>query len=176
MNRNFGKLNGEGQMEYAPDALRVGGMAVFNPREEHYRAAGYLRVTSAAPSEPAPEGRHYEPRGWEISGDPRQIRRVWELVDDPPPPPRVFSCLYLEAALLKRGLLPAFDALLATQTIEDPPGSGHTMPLRRAYDRTNDISSAHPLFGQYFAAAKTALSVDDKTAEAILAEAETGGV
>jgi len=144
------------------------------PVKEDYLIMDYIPVIDRYPSEPATEGFHYEGRGWEKSDN--RWCRVYEEVENPPPPPKTYSCLYLEAALLKRGLLDAFDALLDSQTIEDPPDSGNVMPLRRAYERANDLSSAHPLFGKYFSAVKAALGADDETAEEILREAETGGL
>ena len=170
MNRNYGKLE-NGRLVYFDGTLRDGDTYIVAPTAADFRRFGWLPIVDERPTSPAPDGHHYAPTGWNEAGG--AIRRVYALVEDPPPPPRVFSCLDLEAALLKRGLLPAFDALLDSQTIEDPPGSGHTTPLRRAYQRANDISSAHPLFGQYFAAAKSALGIDDATAAEILAEAET---
>lgn len=158
MNRNFGKLNGEGQMEYAPDALRVGGMAVFNPREEDYRAAGYLRVTSAAPSKPAPEGRHYEPRGWDISDDPRQIRRAWELVDDPPPPPRVFSKLKVVTALAQEGVWPQVKAWIEEAGLYD------------LYLAAQDFAEDNEYFTSGRAALAAALDWSDEQVEALLSE------
>lgn len=172
MNRNYGKLE-NGRLVYFDGTLRDGDTYIVAPTAADFSRFGWLPIVDERPTDPAPDGYHYAPTGWnEAEG---AIRRIYALIKDPPPPPRVFSCLYLEAALLKRGLLPAFDALLDSQTIEDPPGSGHTMPLRRAYQRANDISSAHPLFGRYFAAAKSALGIDDATADEILAEAETEG-
>ena len=173
MNRNWGKSENE-RLVYFDGQMRDGDTWIVAPTAADFARFGWLPVIDE-PAPTPPEGYHYEPRG-PVEKDGAIVRVTWELVEDPPSPPRIFSCLYLEAALLKRGLLPAFDALLDSQTIEDPPGSGYTMPLRRAYNRANDISSAHPLFGQYFAAAKTALGVSDETAEEILAEAETGGV
>lgn len=173
LNKEYGRLDEEGAIEYAPKSVKLGGVINLHPTAGDYAAIGYKSVSESAPSEPAPEGYHYEARGYDE--DESRIWRVYETVANPPAPPRTFSCLYLEAALLKRGLLPAFDALLDSQTIENPPESGNVMPLRRAYERANELSSAHPLFEQYFAAAKTALGVDDETAEAILSECAIDG-
>ena len=121
MNRNFGKLNG-GAIEYAPDTLTIEGRKVYNPKAVHYRIAGYLPVDTAAPSEPAPEGYHYEPRGWEIFDDdrspvPRCIRRVWEVVANPPPPPRRWSRLSIKTALATAGMLDAARQFLSATEI-----------------------------------------------------------
>ena len=121
MNRNFGKLN-EGAIEYAPDTLTIEGRKVYNPKAVHYRIAGYLPVDASAPSEPAPEGYHYEPRGWEIFDDDRSpvarhIRRVWELVANPPPPPRRWTRLSIKTALAKAGMLDAARQFLSSTEI-----------------------------------------------------------
>lgn len=111
MNRNFGKLNG-GAIEYAPDMLTIEGRKVYHPKAVHYRIAGYLPVVETAPSEPAPEGYHYEPHGWEVHhaydiADEDCIRRVWEIVANPPPPPRRWSRLSIKTALAQAGMLDA---------------------------------------------------------------------
>ena len=121
MNRNFGKLNG-GAIEYALDTLTIEGRKVYNPKAVHYRIAGYLPVDTSAPSEPAPEGYHYEPRGWEMFDDDRSpvarhIRRVWELVANPPPPPRRWTRLSIKTALATAGMLDAAKAFLSASEI-----------------------------------------------------------
>lgn len=114
MNRNFGRLT-EGELTYAPSSLVIDGRTILNPTAESYAAAGYLPVDTASPSEPAPEGYHYEPRGWEIFDDDRSpvarhIRRVWEIVANPPPPPRRWTRLDILTAL---GESDMFDAAFA---------------------------------------------------------------
>ena len=121
MNRNFGKLN-EGAIEYGPDTLTIEGRKVYNPKAVHYRIAGYLPVDTAAPADPAPEGYHYEPRGWEIFDDDsspvaRHIRRVWELVANPPPPPRRWTRLSIKTALATAGMLDAARQFLSATEI-----------------------------------------------------------
>ena len=121
MNRNFGKLNG-GAIEYGPDTLTIEGRTVYNPKAVHYRISGYLPVDTASPSEPAPDGYHYEPRGWEIFDDDRSpvarhIRRVWEIVANPPPPPRRWTRLSIKTALAKAQMLDAAKAFLSSTEI-----------------------------------------------------------
>ena len=114
INRNFGKLI-DGELTYAPRSLIIDGREIWNPRAETYAQAGYLPVDTASPSDPAPDGYHYEPRGWEIFDDdrspvPRCIRRVWEVVANPPPPPRRWTRLDILTAL---GESDMFDAAFA---------------------------------------------------------------
>ena len=101
MNRKFGKLEA-GEITYAPSTLVINGHTVWNPHAEHYAQMGYLPVLDEYPSEPAPEGYHYEAKGWaEQDGT---IRRVYETVANPPPAPRVFSKMKCVAALMEAGV------------------------------------------------------------------------
>lgn len=121
MNRNFGRLT-EGKLTYAPSSLVIDGRTILNPTAESYAAAGNLPIYTSEPSEPAPEGFHYEPRGWEIFDDDRSpvarhIRRVWELGANPPPPPRRWSRLSMKTALATAGMLDAARAFLSATEI-----------------------------------------------------------
>jgi hypothetical protein len=123
INRNFGKLTG-GELTYAPRSLIIDGREIWNPRAETYEQAGYLPVDTSAPSEPAPEGYHYEPRGWEIFDDDRSpvarhIRRVWELVANSPPPPRRWSSLAIKRVLEARGSWAEVKAMLEEMNAYD---------------------------------------------------------
>lgn len=120
-NRNFGKLTG-GELTYAPRSLVIDGREIWNPRAETYARAGYLPIDASAPTDPAPDGYHYDPRGWEIFDDdrspvPRCIRRVWEIVANPPPPPRRWTRLSIKTALAQAGMLDAARAFLSETEI-----------------------------------------------------------
>jgi len=122
INRNFGKLDEQGALTYAPRSLIIDGREIWNPRAETYAQAGYLPVDTASPSDPAPDGYHYEPRGWEIFDDDRSpvarhIRRVWEIVANPPPPPRRWTRLSIKTALAQAGMLDAAKAFLSATEI-----------------------------------------------------------
>lgn len=166
MNRNFAKITENGaSLAFAPNAVRVDGRYVVSPSAATYAAAGYYPVTEAAPAEAAPAGKHYEPRGWEYAPSaaaPEAIRRVYRLVDDPPPPPRTFSKLKLYAAISAAGLWDALEAWLKAQTFEG-------VNAYAAFMLARDIEDDHPMFQQWFAAVKQALDVSDEAAEAILA-------
>ena len=121
INRNFGKLTG-GELTYAPRSLTIDGREVWNPRAETYARAGYMPIDTSAPTDPAPDGYHYEPRGWEVFDDdrspvPRCIRRVWEIVANPPPPPRRWTRLSIKTALAQAGMLDAARAFLSATEI-----------------------------------------------------------
>ena len=84
-NRKYGRLNAEtGVVEYAPTSLIIGGRLVMNPQAAHYAQAGFLPVVDAFPSDPAPEGYHYEAKGWEEHGG--SLLRVYTQVADEPRP------------------------------------------------------------------------------------------
>jgi len=168
INRNWASGIGEdGSPVYAPlFSLVVNGVTVYNPKAVHYRAAGYVPVVTAYPAEPASEGKHWEASGWEA--DSTSVRRTYTAVDNPPPPPRLFSKLKLYAALAQAGLWDALVAWLQSQAVEG-------VNAYTAFDLAQELSEAHPLFASWYAAAKQVLGVTDEQAEAILAASVQGG-
>ena len=97
------------------------------PTEAEYNARGFYRVVDTMPANPAPEGYHYEPRGWELASN--EIRRVYAVVQDAPPPPKVYQTADVIEALMahevwpqcrawieERGLL---DLVFTTPSFED---------------------------------------------------------
>lgn len=198
-NRNFAKQNPDGTPAFAPMPLRleiphheewdediidpetgeptgekehkeydwVEKRTVIHPKKADILLAGYKHLYDTQP------GVHEEGKHWEYTGRIADSDTFWRweyvLVDDPPPAPRVFSKIDLEAAVFKRGLLAKLDAFVDAQTITNK--TGDTMPLRRAYNTAQTFREDHPLFAPYLEAAKQALGVDDETAEAILSEA-----
>ena len=133
------------------------------PTEAEYNAHGFYRVVDEVPQSPAPEGFHYEPSGWELADG--VIRRVYEAVQDPPPPPRTFSKYKMVAALMAANL---WDGVKAW--IEGQDG---------AYDlylAAEDISEDEPLLAQGIAALKAELGITDEQVEAILAASVKEGL
>lgn len=117
-NSKFGKLDEYGMIVYAPNAVRTERGIVVSPDADTYAAAGWLPVVDEPPIDPAPDGYHYEPRGWEIWDDdrspvPRCVRRVYEAVQDPPAPPRRWTRLALKTALAQAEMLDAAKAYLS---------------------------------------------------------------
>lgn len=150
----------DGKPVYAPaDKLVVHGKTVLNPKDVHYRIAGFLPVVDEAPAVPAPDGYHWEPRYWRA--ETIRVARVYEAVQDPPPPANKYSKLKLYAALVNAGLWDAFEGWLRGQTIEGV--NGYT-----AFSLAQDLSDDHPLFMPLYSAAKTAIGVSDEEAERIL--------
>lgn len=115
INRNFGKLDDQGALTYAPTALVSDGRMILNPRAETYARAGYLPIDNAAPIEPPHEGYHYTPDGWEERDG--AIRRVWREEPNPPPPPRRWTRLSIKTALATAGMLDAARQYLASTEI-----------------------------------------------------------
>ena len=145
---------------------------VQQPGPADWLAAGYKRLYDTDPGLHE-QGKHWERTGKIVDAD---TYFFWEyvLVDDPPPPLRVFSKLKLELALFKAGLLPAVDAFIDSQTITSE--KGETMPLRRAYSTALTFAEDNEYFAPFLAAIKTTLGIDDATAEAILSASVEGGV
>ena len=140
-NRDFARIINDGAaIEYAP--------VVFAPNpnpptEAEYNERGYYRVVDNPPPSDPPQGYHYEPRGWEtveklkssevekLDGEGEEnfstsqpfnsstcIKRVYELVQDPPAPPRRWSRLSIKGALADAHALPAARQYLSSVEIK----------------------------------------------------------
>ncbi|MBR4653424.1 MAG: hypothetical protein IKO72_08700 [Kiritimatiellae bacterium] len=79
--------------------------------------------------------------------------------------PTRYSRLKLYAAIAQMGKWDALETWLKSQTING-------VNAYTAFLIANDLRTDHPLFMQYFTAAKQVLGVDDATADAILAQCE----
>ena len=160
-NYSYGKLN-DGRITYAPAVITDGSIYIVSPTPVDYITRGWKKVVDPKPTD-APQGFHWVPTRWVEESE--QIVRLYTLVDDPPAPPRKFSKLKLYAALTSAGLWDALESWLKTQTVEG-------VNAYTAFSLAQDLSDAHPLFSQYYAAAKSVLGVTDEQAEAILAASE----
>lgn len=86
MNRNFTRLTETGEIEFGPDALAFKDGTVYNPKEVHYRIAGYLPVIESAPSDPPPEGSHWKHTGkYDLSPDGQSVVARYVAEEDPKP-------------------------------------------------------------------------------------------
>ena len=100
----------------------------------------------------------------------RQGGKVWcetnavKHVDGTIQPTR-YSRLKLYAALAQIGKWDELEAWLKSQTVNG-------VNAYATFMLANDLRTDHPLFMQYFSAAKKALQIDDVTADAILAAAQ----
>lgn len=159
INHNFAKRE-EGKITFAPSAWVDERGYHASPTAADYLAAGWKHyVDTPAPSEPPPTGYHYERDGYTETDD--TIAVCWRTVANPPPPPRVFSKLKLYAALSAANLWDALKAWLEAQTYEG-------MNAWTAFSLAQELTEDHPMFAAWFSAAKTALGVDDATAEELL--------
>lgn len=144
----------------APRSAVIDGSTVCGLLPEDYlNGIGWYRLDESPMPEPR-EGYHFEARYAVADG---RIVQSWAEVQDPPPPPRVFSKLKLKGAIATAGLLPAFKELLAG--MEVAPGYS----AQEAFDDAVNLSEAHPKFADAVAVAKQILPVTDEQIEAILA-------
>ena len=157
----------------APRAFMLHGAMVTNPKAEHFTALNAERAKQGLPpylevvdTPPQTDAAHYAvATGWELHEpydieDERCWKRVYEVRELPPPPPRTFSKYKLVAALMQAQVWPQVKAW-----IESIPG---------AYDlylAAEDISEDEPLLAQGIAAVKQLLSWTDEQVEAVLQEA-----
>ena len=145
---------------------------IQQPSVADWAQGGYLDLYDIDP------GLHEQGKHWQRTGKIKDADTYyfWEyvLVDDPTPPPRVFSKLKLELALFKAGLLPAVDAFIDSQTITNE--QGETMPLRRAYSTALTFAEDNEYFAPFLTEIKSTLGIDDATAEEILSASVEGDV
>jgi hypothetical protein len=157
INRNYAKRE-EGQIAFAPAAF-VDKHRVYHPSptEADYLAAGWKRYIDAAPSDPAPDGYHYERDGYDETADTIAVR--WHAVANPPPPPRTFQTADLVEVLMAEGYWDAARAWIVEHGILD------LVLATKEFDETNANFAA----GR--AALQEALGLTDEQIEAILDEA-----
>lgn len=129
LNTQFGKLNANNNIEYAPKAFKFAGKDYLHPTSEDYVLAGYLPVNSDLPVPPT--GYHYVDIGWKIEN--QTICHDFTLVEDIPNPqpkiPRKFSKLKIVGILTQLGFWPQvkeylidndlYDMYLAAQVFQD---------------------------------------------------------
>lgn len=125
MNNKYGHLD-NGTLVYAKNVVTVDGKTFINPS-----AATYLRcdppeklIVRSAPSEPAPEGKHWAP-GFGYDETDTELRARWILVDDPKP------------------TVADFDAAMEAHLTQERCGRGYTTREPDAY-----LSSSNPRWAQ----------------------------
>ena len=118
MNRNFAKPKADMTPEFGPDALVIDGRTILAPKAAHYARAGYLPLSPDWPVDP-PEGKHYERTGTIEPDGADGYRWAYRLVDDPPPPPRVFETADLVEALMEEGVWEQARAWIVEQGLLD---------------------------------------------------------
>ena len=144
-------------------AVIDGAQVVGDLPEPYLNSQGWYRLENT-PAPDTKDGYHAEPRyAYDNDEAPTRIVQSWEVVQDPPPPPRVFSKLKLKGAIATAGLLPAFKELLSGMEV----APGYT--AKEAFDDAVNLSEAHPKFADAITVAKQTLPVTDEQIEAILA-------
>lgn len=157
MNRNFAKPKADMTPEYAPDVLEINGRKVYNPKAVHCKIAGYLPLSPDWPVDP-PEGKHYERTGTIEPDGADGYRWQYRLVDDPPPPPRVFETADLVEALMEEGVWETARAWIVEQGMLD------LVLATKEFDETNANFQAGK------AALQSALGWTDAEVEELLAK------
>ena len=156
MNRNFAKPKADMTPEFGPDALVIDGRTILAPKAPHYLAAGYKQLRDEVPVDP-PEGKHYQ-RTDKIEADGAGgYRWQYRLVDDPPPPPRVFVTADLVEALMEEGVWETARSWIVEQGLLD------LVLATKEFDETNENFQAGK------AALQTALGWTDAEVEELLA-------
>ena len=154
----------DNRLQLAPNWMILNGAMVTNPKAEHFAALneerskqGLLPYLPVVDERPSTDEAHYTvATGWTRDGE--TWRRVYEVRELPPPPPRTFSKYRLVSALMLAEVWPQ-----VKEWIESVPD---------AYDlylAAEDISEDEPLLAQGIAAVKQLLGWTDEQVEAVLA-------
>ena len=107
----------------APRAFMLNGAMVTNPKAEHFAALNAERAKQGLPpylpvvDEPPPtDAAHYAvATGWTRDGE--TWRRVYDVRELPPPPPRRWTRLAIKTALAQAGMLAAARQFLSATEI-----------------------------------------------------------
>jgi len=154
----------DNQLQLAPNWMILNGAMVTNPKAEHFAALNEERAKKGLPpylpeveERPATDTTHYAvATGWTRDGD--TWRRVYEVRELPPPPPRTFDKYRLVDALITAGVWDHVEAWL-----KETPYAWTRVQM------APDISEDEPLLAQGIAEVKELLSWTDEQVEAVLA-------
>lgn len=160
---NYGTII-DNQLQLAQNWMMLNGAMVTNPKAEHFTALNEERSKQGLPpylpvvdERPSTDAAHYAvATGWARDGE--TWRRVYEVRELPPPPPRTFSKYRLVSALMQANVWPQVKAW-----IESIPG---------AYDlylAAEDISEDEQLLKDGIGEMKKLLGWTDEQVEAVLA-------
>lgn len=127
---------------------------------------GWYRLDMSTPAKPETFSNEVAyVSGYAFGRDTGDAHPVWSIKWRPVKPD-TYSKLKLYAALVQAGLWDGFRTWLESQDLDG-------VNAYTAFMMAQELSSDHPLFAQWLAAAKAAMGVDDATAEAILDAAKT---
>ena len=158
--RDYGYLDADNRIVYADDFAEIDGVIYTSPKAEH-RARETPPKLPIDSTKPEKDGAYFVSTEYGDLVDGRIVRRY----DERPivAPPRTFSKLKLYAVLSAANLWDALKAWLEAQTYEG-------MNAWMAFSLAQELTEDHPMFAAWFSAAKTALGVDDATAEELLSK------
>lgn len=157
----YGTLDENGRPVYFTGTIYVDGKPVSNPSREMMLAQGKKPFMEAARApKSSREGLHFERDGW--TEQAKAIVPKWKLVEDAPPPPRVFSKLKCVAALMRENVWPRVKQYIEQAGLYD------------LYLAAQEFSEDNEYFVQGKAALQQALGWTDEQVEAVLAAAEVG--
>lgn len=118
MNRNFGTLDENNKIVYAPNCISYGGCVIGNPTADDYHASGYKDISNSMPEK---VGVYYTPTEFGDIVDDVIVRRYDEHpIVAPDPVPRRWTRMKLRIALATAGWLERVNEVLAA--IEIAPG------------------------------------------------------
>ena len=151
-------------LHLAPRAFTLDGAMVTNPKAEHFAALNEEREKKGLPQylpvvdeRPSTDATHYAvATGWTRDGE--TWRRVYEVRELPPPPPRTFDKYKLVDALITAGVWDHVEAWL-----KETPYAWLRVQM------APDISEDEPLLAQGIAAVKQLLGWTDEQVEEVLA-------
>lgn len=145
------------------EATIDGAQVVGELPEPYLNSQGWYRLETT----PAPEtqdGYHAEARyAYDSAETPTRIVQSWEVVQDPPPPPRTISKFKLKLAIAQAGLLSQFTSLLSQ--VEVAPGYMGDAAFADAVTLDED----NPKFAAAVQLVKQQFGLTDEQVEAILA-------
>ena len=150
-------------LTFAPRAIIVNGAMVTNPKAEHFAALNVARAKEGKPpylevvdTPPQTDAAHYAvATGWTRDGD--TWRRVYEVRELPPPPPRTFSKLRIVAALMDAGVWAQVKAYIESAGLYD------------LYLAAQEFAEDNQYFKDGKDALQTALGWSDEQVEEVLA-------
>lgn len=164
---NYGTVI-DNQLHPAPRAFMLNGAMVTNPKAEHFATLNDERAKQGLPpylpvvdERPTTDAAHYAvATGWTRDGE--TWRRVYEVRELPPPPPRTFSKLRIVAALTTAGVWDSVKQLLIERGFYD------------LFLAAQDFREDNEYFANGKTVLQTALGWTDEQVEEVLEEAEGG--
>ena len=145
------------------EATIDGAQVVGELPEPYLNSQGWYRLEQT-PAPETQEGYHAEPRyAYDSDETPTRIVQAWDVVPDPPAPPRTISKFRLKLAIANAGFLPQFEQLLAS--VEVLPGYSGAAAFADAVTLDED----HPKFRDAVAAVRERFGLTAEEVEAFLA-------